>query len=274
MEYKTLYNKEKIPVLGIGTWGMGGGMMKSTANDAENIAALKTAIKLGITHIDTAEMYGSGHSEELVGEAIKGVARKKLFITTKVWSTHLSYEGVINACKNSLKRLGLNYVDLYLIHWPNPLFSFEKTMKAMDYLVDNKMTRYIGVSNFSVSQMEKAQKSAKHKIVTNQVEYHLLNRRAGHELLPYCVKNNIILTAYSPLARGKLAQWGYNEALDAIAKKYKKTPAQVALRWLIQQPNTIVIPKASRIEHVKELVGAVGWELLEGYNNKLSIDFS
>ncbi len=276
MEYRTLYNKEKIPILGLGTWGMGGGVMRSIANDQQEINAIKAAIKLGITHIDTAEFYGNGHAEELVGVAIKGFDRKKLFITTKVWSTHLGYNGVIEAAEGSLQRMKLKYMDLYLIHWPNFMFPLKKTMEAMDYLIDTGMTRFIGVSNFSVKQMKDAQAYSKHSdfvsslgnnifpkhgIVTNQVEYSLLHRYPEKELLPYCQENGIILTAYTPLAKGTLSQWGYNAVLDSVARKYKKTPGQVALNWLISQKNVIAIPKASKIEHIKDNSGAVGWKM-------------
>ncbi len=261
MNYKTLRGKEKISVLGLGTWGMGGGMMSSTGHDAEDLAALKAALKMGITHIDTAEFYGNGHAEELVGQAIKGVDRKRLFITSKVWSTHLSYNGVIKAAQGSLKRMGLKYLDLYLIHWPNFLFPLKHTMEAMDYLIDKKLTRFIGVSNFSVKQMKDAMNYSKHGIATNQVDYSLLHRNPEKEVLPFCQKEGIVLTAYTPLAKGKLAQAGFNPVLDELAGKYKKTQGQVALNWLISQNNVITIPKASNLQHLKENLGAVGWKL-------------
>jgi len=143
----------------------------------------------------------------------------------------------------------------------------------MDYLVDAGITRFIGVSNFSVKQMKDAQEYSKHGIVANQVEYSLVCRKPEQEVLPYCQENNIILTAYTPLAKGKLSQWGYNIVLDSIARKYKKTPGQVALNWLISQKNVIAIPKASKIEHIKENLGAVGWRMSTENIDRLAKEF-
>lgn len=279
MEFKELGDNVKIPVLGIGTWKMGGGLMADRTRDNECILAIKTAIRLGMTHVDTAELYGNGHAEELVGEAIQGFKREELFITTKVKPGNLKYEDLISAAKRSLKRLGTNYVDLYLIHMPNPNIPIKETMEAMDYLVENKLTRFIGVSNFSVEQIKEAQKHAENKVVANQIEYNLLTRNRGQltnhmgsKIIPYCQKNGIMIIAYKPLAEGKLAKTGI-KLLDELAEKYSKTQAQIALNWLISKPNIVAIPKAVRIEHIKENLGAVGWRLSKEDVRRLDYDF-
>jgi diketogulonate reductase-like aldo/keto reductase len=267
MEYKELSASVKIPVLGIGTWKMGGGMTADKTYDKENIIAIKTAIELGMTHIDTAELYGNGHAEELVGAAIQGVDREKLFITTKVKWENLKYNDVIAAAKRSLRRLGTGFIDLYLVHVPNPSIPIKETMKAMDYLVDNGFTRFIGVSNFSVEQIKEAQKNSRSKIIANQIEYNLLARNEGEhtkdmesKIIPYCQKNGIIVTSYRPLGKGELAKPGL-KLLDELAEKYGKTQAQIALNWLISKPSIIAIPKAAKTEHLKENLGALGWRL-------------
>lgn len=260
MEYKMLAKSVGIPVLGVGTGGVGGWATKDDSKDKEWINALKAAIKLGMTHIDTAEMYGAGHAEELVGEAIKGFNRKKLFITTKVWKTHLRYDDVIHAAKGSLKRLKTKYIDLYLIHWPNTKVPLKETMTAMDFLVEKRIIRFIGVSNFTEKLLKEAQSCTKNKISANQVEYNLLKRGPKKKLLEYCQKNGIILIAYQPVAGGKLAKGGF-KVLDEIAKKYNKTQAQIAINWLVSKPNVVTIPKAASIKHIKEDIGALGWKL-------------
>lgn len=275
MEFKILTDNVKIPVLGIGTWTMGGEIEKDTSHDKEDIYAIRTAIDLGMTHIDTAEIYSSGHSEELVGEAIRGFNRKNLFITTKVSPEHLRYDDVISSAKASLKRLNTQYIDLYLIHHPNPNISLKETMSAMDFLVEKGLVRFIGVSNFSIEHMKEAQANSKNKIVANQVEYNLLRRNDGKycpnvesEIIPYCQENNMIIIAYQPIARSTLARPGF-EILDKLAEKYNKTQAQIAINWLISKKNIITIPKASNIEHLKENLGAIGWKLKQEDINNL-----
>lgn len=171
MEFKKLTDTITIPVIGLGTWNIGGGDVADTTYDSEDISAMKTAIKLGITHIDTAEAYAQGHTEELDGKAIGGFDRKSLFITSKVSPRHLNYDDLIVSVKGSLRRLNTDYIDLYLIHAPNPDIPIQETMKAMDSLAEQKLIRCMGVSNFSVEQIKEARKYTKNKIVANQIEY-------------------------------------------------------------------------------------------------------
>jgi len=279
MEFKELSDGVKIPVLGVGTWKMGGEMVADRAYDKEAVLAIKTAISLGMTHIDTAELYGNGHAEELVGEAIKEFDRETLFITTKVKWSNLRYEDVIEAAKRSLKRLKTNYIDLYLVHTPNRSIPIEETMKAMDYVAENELARFIGVSNFSVEQIEEAQQHAKNKIVANEIEYNLLVRDLGQhtkdmesKIIPYCQKNGIVVIAYRPLANGELAKPGIR-LLDELSEKYGKTQAQIALNWVISKPNIVTIPKTVRIAHMKENLGAIGWRLSKEDMRRLDYDF-
>jgi diketogulonate reductase-like aldo/keto reductase len=266
-------------VIGIGTWRMGGEMTPDRAYDKEAILAIKTAVGLGMTHINTAEVYGDGHAEELVGEAIREFDRGALFITTKVKWTNLRYADVIEAAGRSLRRLGTNYVDLYLVHAPNSSVPIEETIKAMDYVAKNKLARFIGVSNFSVKQIEEAQQHAENKIAANEIEYNLLVRDSGgatkdveSRIIPYCQKNDIAVIAYKPLARGELAKPGI-KLLDDLAKKYGKTQAQIAINWLISKPNIVTIPKATKTEHLKENSGAIGWKLSRKDTEMLDHDF-
>jgi diketogulonate reductase-like aldo/keto reductase len=267
MEFKKLTDTITIPVIGFGTWTIGGGDDADTTQDKEHISAIKTAIKLGITLIDTAESYAKGHAEELVGKAIQGSDRGRLFIISKVSPEHLNYNDLIESAGMSLERLKTDYLDLYLIHSPNPEISILETMQAMDYLIEKKLIRFIGVSNFSVEQIKEAQKYTKNKIVANQVEYNLLVRNSGHvtndmesRIIPYCQKNNILIIAWRPLAKGKLARPGF-KLLDELAEKYSKTQAQISLNWLISKKGIVAVTKSSKTNHLKDNLGAMGWEL-------------
>lgn len=258
---------EKIPEIGLGTWRMGGGSTPDRSRDKEWIEAIRTAIELGMTHIDTAEMYGAGHAEELVGEAIKGYPREELFIATKVWPTNLRYEAVLRSCEGSLRRLGLKYVDLYMIHWPSEEVPLRETMKALEKLYKDGKVRYIGVSNFSAELLDEARTYLSvTDVVANQVEYSLLNRSVERDLFGYCKREGITVTAYSPLGRGRIAtevkaDTRLGRALKEVAKKYGKTPIQVALNWVVYQDFVVTIPKAVSREHLEENAGASGWRL-------------
>lgn len=266
MEYEELNRTGiKIPKVGMGTYGL------DAVPRERAIAALRRGIELGMTLIDTAEMYGWGKVEEIVGEAIKPFEREDLTIVTKVWGTNLAYESVMRAARASSARLG-TYIDVYLIHYPNPAIPLEETLKAMEELVEEGLIRYIGVSNFSLGLMRKARDLlGREDVVTNQVEYSLEVREPERELLPYCQRERITLIAYSPLARGRLAS-GPNRKLKLVAAELGKTPAQVAINWLISKEMVVAIPKAARVEHVEELAGSVGWRIPEDLRRELEGD--
>jgi diketogulonate reductase-like aldo/keto reductase len=263
--YKNLgKTNEKIPAIGLGTYGIGGYMHSDYSKDKEAIELIRYAIEIGLNFIDTAEMYGSGHTEELIGEAIMGL-REKVFIATKVSPSHFSYEEVIKACERSLKRLKTTYIDLYQLHWPNPSISIKETMKAMEYLVDKGKIRYIGISNFSVEETKEAMEAlSKYEIVSNQVEYSILERSVEKDLIPYCEREKISIIAYSPLARGAIFRGNAAEVLSRIAKKHNSTISQIALAWLIRNPIVVAIPKTSKKERAKEFLGAYEINLDEG----------
>ena len=270
MDYKSLTENFKIPVIGLGTWGIGGFMEADFSKDKESIQAIRNAIELGYSHIDTAELYGAGHTEELIGKAIKNLDRSKLIITSKVFKTNPRYDDAIASCKKSLEKLQTNFIDIYLVHAPNPEIPLEETMRALDYLAEQKLVKFIGVSNFSVEQMKEAQKYSKNKIIANQIPYNLATRNKCHisscinmesEIIPYCQKHDIIIMAYRPIERGILLK--PNSLLDNLSEKYGKTKAQIAINWLVSKKNVITIPKSTDIEHLKENLGAIGWDLTE-----------
>ncbi|MBI4159501.1 aldo/keto reductase [Candidatus Woesearchaeota archaeon] len=242
----------EMPVLGIGTWGLIGEKCKE---------AVTTALKLGYTHIDTADYY---HNHKEIGEVIKKFNRKKLFITTKVQGSGLDYDSVLKDCDKSLRELQTNYIDLYLIHWPNSSIQIEETLKAFKKLVKDKKVRSIGISNFSIRLMKEAIEKSEIPISVNQVEYHpYLNQEA---LLESCKEENVVLTAYSPLARGDILD---DKLLKEITKKYNRTISQLVLRWLVQK-RTVVIPKASSEAHIKENMDIFSWKISEEDMNKIS----
>ncbi len=250
MRYETLFDGRKIPVLGLGTWNIGGGLTPDYSRDDESVESIRMAISMGYTHIDTAQMYGDGHTEELVGRAIKPFRREELFITTKVWSNNLRYRDVLEKLEGSLRRLGTEYVDLYLIHWPNPSVPLEETFRAFNDLVGEGKIRYSGVSNFEIVQLKEAQRLSVVPIANNQVEYNLLNRepeRTG--MLEYCRKEGILITAYEPLGKGALLS---DLSIKKVARKYGISPAQVAIYWLLQKPGVITIPKSVNEMHLRE----------------------
>ena len=254
MEYKELGGTGvRAPEIGFGTWQYGGGS-----------EPLKKAVELGAFLIDTVEMYGT---EEAVGAAIKGM-RGKVFIATKVSGNHLRYDEVLRAADNSLKRLGVETIDLYQLHWPDPAVFIAETMSAMEKLVDAGKVRFIGVSNFYLKNLQEAEACMiKHKIVSNQVKYSLLQRGIEEDTLSYCQKRRITVIAYSPLARGDLCAKPLLRnrhalgVLRKIAAENGKTMAQVALNWCISKPGVIAIPKTDKVERVVECCGASGWKL-------------
>ncbi len=269
MEYRLLGRTgEKIAAIGLGTWLIGGGSSPDYSMDMEAIEAIRYAIELDMTHIDTAEMYGGGHAEELVGEAIKSFKRDEIFIASKVWHTNLRYDDVLRACERSLRRIQTSYIDLYYIHWPSDVIPLSETMKAMERLYKDGKIRYIGLSNFSPTQIEEARSYlSTTDVVAIQAEYSLYNRKIEGDVIPYCFRNNLTVVAYSPLARGALLadlrkpMERRVKLLMELAEKYSKTPVQIALNWVIWHDQVIAIPKALQRQHLEENAGAAGWKL-------------
>lgn len=263
----------RIPALGLGTWGIGGRSQPDDTRDEESVTALRMALDLGFTHVDTAEYYGGGHCEELVGRAIEGRDRGKLFLSTKVWRSHHSRKDLKQALAGSLRRLGVEYVDLYMIHQPNSDVPLRETMRALEECCAEGFTRYIGVSNFSATLMEQAQEQLREGwIAVNQAEYSLVDQKPRMELLPACRRLGVLLMAYRPLAHGILAQPGH-QVLDDLASKYGKTRAQVALNWLLSQEGVAAIPKSTNPVHLLEAVSSGEWRLSPDDWERLSESF-
>ena len=223
-------------------------------------APLRRGVALGANLIDTAEFYST---EGAVGSAIKDI-RDQVLIASKVSPSNFRGADVIEAADRSLKRLGTDHIDLYQLHWPNPAIPIGETMSAMDRLVDEGKVRFVGVSNFSVAELEEAQAAAKYRIVSNQVRYNLIDRDIEHELLPFnCQENDVTIIAYSPLAKdlGRIRSGLGRGVLEQVAESAGKTQAQVALNWCISKQNVMAIPKSSSIERTEENCGASGRSL-------------
>lgn len=269
---KKLTNGFELPVYGIGLWEVGGRYEADTTKDNAEVEAIRAALEAGITHIDTAESYGHGHAEELLARAIEGYDRSKLIIATKVSAHNQGYEGVRQACEASLKRLGTDYIDLYLIHrYPMPGISIEETMRAMDELVDEGLVRHIGTSNLSPRRFAEAQKYARHKLVCNQVHYNVQYREAEKRgVIQQCLDTDTMLVAWRPLQKGTLLS---SPLLAELATKYHKTPAQIAINWLISQANVVTIAKTSNPTHLKENLGAINWTMESGDIERIRNEF-
>jgi len=252
-----------IPKIGFGTWKIGGASYADTKLDSVSLAALRSALEIGYTHFDTAEMYASGHTEELLSRAIReaDVDREMLFITSKVLPSHLIYNDVLRACDNSLKRLKMEYIDLYLIHWPQAGMRLEDTFRALNKLVQDERVRHIGVSNFNLKLLQQSRELCQTPLLTNQVPYSLSDRSyAKNGVLEYCQQNNILLTAYEPVDKGHLP---VDQALQSVAEAHKATPYQIALAWLIAQPRVITIPMSLNPQHIRENFESADIELTQ-----------
>ena len=254
MQTVTLPSGEKVPALGQGTWNIG----DQRATRPEEIAALRVGIDLGMTLIDTAEMYGNGDSEELVGEAIAG-RRNAVFLVSKVLPSNASRRGTISACERSLRRLGTDRLDLYLLHWRGG-YPLEETLEAFEQLQRGGKIRYWGVSNFDTGDMDELFSVAGgDTVATNQVLYNLTRRGIEFDLLPWCKDRRIPTMAYSPIEQGRLLR---QPALRKVAERHGATPAQVALAWVLRRDDVIAIPKAGSVAHVRENHGALALQLL------------
>lgn len=235
------------------------------------INVLRQGVELGMNLIDTAETYDNGNSERIIGEAVKGI-RNKVIICTKFAPEHSSPDDVLRAAEGSLKRLQTDYIDIYQLHWHNPKFPLEETIGAMEKLVKQGKVRYIGVSNLYLGQLEEAQKAlTQSKIVSLQIEYNLFDHFIEDKILPYCEKEKITTITYSPLDQGRIApdEGDKMVALQAIAKKYGKSIAQIALNWLIIHPTVVAIPTASE-KYIEDNASAADFELSQEDFNKIS----
>ncbi|MYC35071.1 MAG: aldo/keto reductase [Chloroflexi bacterium] len=272
MELKRLgASSVMVPEIGLGTWRYTGGS-----------EPLRRGIELGANFIDTAEMY---RTEDQVGEAIAGM-RERVFVATKVLGGNLRYDAVLRAADKSLRLLGVDKIDLYQIHWPNPRVPIAETMRAMEQLVADGLVDYIGVSNFSVEDMREAQAAMQNNpIVSNQILYNLRRRRAERDVIPYCRQHDIAIIAYSPLHEGALVGDGGGrirralglsrdqQALAEIADETGKTAAQVALNWVADQDGMIAIPKSNSVARTEENCAASGWHLTAEQRQRLDRAF-
>ena len=269
MKYEEV-NGLRVPKIGFGTWSIGGKSGADPFSDKKSLTALRSALELGYTHFDTAEVYANGHSEELVGQAVRasGVKREDLLITSKVMPFHLRYNDVLKACDGSLRRLGMDYLDIYLIHWPSPVIKLEETFRALNELVKSGKVRHVGVSNFKLKQLMRAQECCETPIITDQVPYRLPDRTyAENGVLAHCQQNNILLTAYSPI---KFRSIRVNHTLKAIAAAHGVSTFHIALAWLVAQPRVITIPMSFNPVHQKENLQAAEIELSAGEMEQLN----
>jgi diketogulonate reductase-like aldo/keto reductase len=233
-----------VPVLGQGTWEMG----EKSKRRNDEVAALRQGLDLGMTLIDTAEMYAEGGAEEVVAEAIAG-RRDEVYVVSKVYPHNATRRGTVEACERSLKRLKTEHLDLYLLHWRGSVPLIE-TLEAFQRLKESGKIIDYGVSNFDVSDMEESSDyPGGEAIATDQVLYNLARRGVEWDLLPWCRRHGIPVMAYSPIDQGRMLE---NSALKAIASRRQATPAQIALAWLLRQDGVIAIPKSSRPERIRE----------------------
>ena len=245
MEYVEAYGA-RVPAVGLGTWQLTGGECYETVS---------TALELGYRHVDTAQLYDN---EREVGRAIADseVDRESVFLTTKVAPRNAGHDDLIESTKASLERLDAEYVDLLLLHWPNPLVSLDSTMAAMDHLVDRGLVSNVGVSNFPRVLLDRARDAADAPVVTNQVQFHPY--KTQRKMLGHCQDEGLVLTAYSPLARGTVLD---DEDVRRLAAEYDRTPAQIVLRWATQHRNVAVIPKTTDPDHLAENLAVFDFKL-------------
>lgn len=269
MKYETAHGIT-LPKIGFGTWSLGGGSTADPSLDSASLTALRAALEVGYTHFDTAEYYAAGHCEELVGRAVREsrTDRARVFITTKVSPEHLAYDEAIRACENSLRRLKMDYIDLYLIHWPRFKMKLDEAFRALNQLVRDGKVRHLGVSNFNLTLLKQAQKYSETPLLTDQVPYRLPDDEyVKNGVLGYCQQNDILVTAYSPV---KFRSLRVNKTLRDVAQAHSATPHQIALAWLVMQPRVITIPMSFNPQHIQENFDAAEIELSEDEMARLS----
>jgi diketogulonate reductase-like aldo/keto reductase len=245
----------QIPKLGLGTWQNTGPACAET---------VRTALDLGYRHVDTAQAYDN-ERQVGAGVAAADVDREEVFLTTKVWRSNLHRQDVFDSVRASLEKLDTDYVDLLLIHWPHPRVSVAETLRAMAELQEMGLVEHIGVSNFTRSQLRKARRVADSPVVADQVLYHPYKDQS--DLREYCVQHGLALTAYSPLARGQVLA---DEELERIGARYDKRPAQIALRWLVQQDGVVAIPKTTSRDHLAQNLALFDFSLTDDEMARIS----
>ncbi len=261
-----------VPELGFGCWRFGGAVEPDPSADAADLAAMVRAVEAGFRHFDTAEYYAAGHSEELLGQAVaaSGVPRREFFLTSKVWKSNLTYDGVLHACHGSLERLGTDYLDLYLIHRADAEFDLGEVLRALNRLAAEGVVRHIGVSNFALPRLRRAQALSEAPIAVNQIHYNLAVR--GPEtsgLLEYCRGAGILLTAYRPLMYLDLQA----PPLVETAARHRVTPAEAALNWLLSQEGVTALAATRAPGHLAANLAATRWRMAPGDIEMLRREF-
>lgn len=262
---------KRFSKVGQGCMGIGGEFERDETQQVDHVRALQFGIDLGLNFLDTAEIYSSGFSEELVGRAVKG-KRDSVFISTKFSPENSSYQSVLKAAEGSLRRLKTDYIDLYQAHWPNPKIPMAETMAAMEKLLSDGKIRHIGLSNFSKREMVTAQSHLEtNRIFSNQLEYNLFDRFIEQDIMPHCLTKNAYVIAYSPLDKGRTADGDERRRLLMdLSVKYEKTPSQIALNWIVTQNLCLAIPKSTNIKHIRENAEALDFNL--SVEDKIAID--
>lgn len=274
MVYKKLGNTTvKLSAVGIGT-GFGDREIFQDRNKI--ISTIRTGIDLGLNFIDTGENYAEGKCEEIIGKSIKGV-RDKVILASKFSPEHSSSNDLIKACDMSLKRLATDYIDIYQFHWPNPNVHLSETLLALSRLLKIGKIRYVGLGNFSKKDIEYSKKILKNKIVSLQMEYNLFERTIEENgILSCCQKIGLSLIAYSPLDQGRISSMNKSQKylMEKLCKKYSKSLAQIMLRFLIEKPRVVVIPKTTKISHLIENVQTMDFDMDEGDIDKINESFA
>ena len=277
MKTKKLHSWFSLPELGLWNWWIWWFQhFDPRTKDEENIKAMRYALANWITHLDTAELYGWGYGEELLGKAIEWYDREKLQIASKVKWSNCSYKAIKKACEKSLERMWLDYIDLYYIHWRDKQFDLKDCMKALDELVEEGKIKNIWVSNFSTESLKEAQSYTNNKIVANQVHYNFLFRECriqqwDQALLDYCQENDVMLVAYRPLELGKLSNFWSHLTID-LGVHYDKSQAQIAINYLTSQKNVVTIFTSWDSKHIEENLGWIWWELSDDDWKRLDND--
>ncbi len=291
MEYKNIGKSDlRVSVVGFGAWQAGGRGWGTDFSDSDIVKAMKYGFENGVNYIDTAEIYGSGHSEEVISKALEGYRREDIIIATKVAPPHFREDDVINSCDQSLRRLNTSYIDLYQLHWPDSSVPIKETISALEKLVDSGKVRYIGVCNYPLSELQDVLEAfSRHDLISNQMRYNLIQKEVETDLIPFMHRNSISMIAWSPIAKGLLSgKYGPGnlprdeirqrdrlfskenveklipliDKVREIADSRSKTPAQVALNYLICQ-DSFVIPGIKSTDQLLENMGAADWRLTD-----------